>query len=764
MNQKTRKKGWRITGKILSVLLGASFLLGTGVLSILLPYSHAQMDMSLIQISQANEPSVFYAYDPEKRAEREGDRHVAPQSALVDPDSCIYTVYEDMPQDLINAFVAIEDKRFWKHDGVDLLRTGRAGMSYMCGKASFGGSTITQQLVKNLTGKDEHSLDRKLSEIFIAYDLERQLTKTQILETYLNVINLAEGCYGVGMAAKRYFSKSVNELSLTECATIAAITQNPAKYDPIRCPENNLSRRNIILREMEKQGYITEAERDEAIQSPLGLNPTGKSVNDPVTSWYIDMVIRDVIRDLQENYGYSYDKAALTVYKGGLTIETAMDASLQKALEEYYAQVENFPQGEYGRPQSACILIDPYTGDILAVAGAIGEKTANRIQNYAVDTRRPAGSCIKPLSVYAPALEKGLITWASILEDQPLLEKNGKPWPSNADGLYRGRVSAGKALAHSINTVSVRILNDVGCEQSFAFLHDRLGLECLVSPTENAAHHDATVSSLALGQQSRGLSVRELTAAYSVFLDGFYRPPVSYHRVLDREGNILLENPMAERAERVISAENAALMTKMLCAVTQEGTAAPYMDEINALSIEAAGKTGTTQNNCDRWFIGYTPRLLAGVWMGYDYPVAMKGIRGNPCVTVWDQLMATFEMKYQGRPPQSFFEIGDRLIQMKFCPLTGKRLNEFCEDPVYGVHSENGWFVRGTEPMDSCDLHEEPPIPVIPDSPEDPTRIPLLPNDLAPDAAPEQEESDKKFSPLYFFRHRLFGRSAHEPS
>ncbi len=768
MNQKERKKGRRVVSLIMSVSLGAIFLLGTGILSFLLPYSHAQMDMSLIQIYQSNEPSVFYTYDPENRAERAGECHVAPQSALVDPDTCIYTVYEDMPRDLINAFVAIEDKRFWRHDGVDLWRTGRAGVSYLSGNASFGGSTITQQLVKNLTGKDEHSLDRKLNEIFTAFDLEKKLPKTRILETYLNVINLAEGCYGVGAAAKRYFSKPVNELSLTECATIAAITQNPAKYDPILCPQNNLSRRNIILREMEKQGYITEAERDEALQTSLGLHPTPRSVSDPVTSWYIDMVIHDVIRDLQNSFGYSYDKAALMVYKGGLTIETAMDESMQKALEQYYSQVDHFPQGEYGRPQSACILIDPYTGDILAVAGAVGEKKANRIQNYAVDTHRPAGSCIKPLSVYAPALEKGLITWASILEDQPLLEKNGKPWPSNADGLYRGRVSAGKALAHSINTVSVRILEEVGCDQSFAFLHDRLGLRSLVSPAENAAHHDATVSSLALGQQSRGVSVRELTGAYSVFYDGSYRPPVSYHRVLDREGKVLLENPKIEKTEPVLSAENAALMTRMLCAVTQEGTAAPYMEELKALGIEAAGKTGTTQNNCDRWFVGYTPRLLAGVWMGYDYPVAMKGIRGNPCVTIWDQLMATFERDYEGRPPQSAFESSDGLIQMRFCPLTGKRLNEFCEDPVYGVQSEIGWFVRGTEPMDHCDLHEEPPIRVVPDSPKEPNRIPLLPNDIVQEKHEKMDSDQKgdvrKFSPWHFFRHRLFDRSTDNPS
>ena len=741
MNRKTKKRG--CLAVLIALVLAAS-LLGIGSAWFLYPYLDAKMDMTLMNIPTVHEPSVLYAYDPASRASRTGELHPAPNSTLTEARPRIYTPYGDMPADLINAFVSIEDKRFWDHSGVDFLRTARAGLNYLTGKAAFGGSTITQQLVKNLTGNDSHTLDRKLTEIIQAIDLERKVHKTRILEAYLNVINLAEGCYGVGAAAERYFSKSVSELTLPECAAIAAITNNPARYDPLTHPENNRVRRNTILREMAAQGYITETQRDEAIASDIDLHPAPESKQATITSWYTDLVITDVIRDLQERLHYTYTAASMLVYRGGLMIETAMDEAMQETVEHYYTQLSHFPTGEQGRPQSAFILIDPTTGDILAVAGAVGEKRGNRLQNYATDTRRPAGSCIKPLTVYAPALEKGLITWASILEDEPLTERNGIPWPANADGQYRGPVTVGRAMAHSINPVAVRILEQVGREDAFSFAKNRLGMSSLI-PASGRDANDLTLASLALGQQCRGVSVRELTAAYTAFTEGIYRSAVSYHRVLDKEGNVLLENPSSDEEARALTPQNAAIMTQLLVAVTREGTAARYMTLPKALGIETAGKTGTTQNNCDRWFVGYTPRLLAGVWMGYDYPAELKGISGNPCVTIWNDLMISCESRYTGAPPKTAFSIPDELIELDFCPMSGCRLNEYCTDPVHGHPSEHGWFIQGTEPPALCTLHQEPPIRIIPQFPADPDRIPLLPNDLSPDhpippSEPLQEE------------------------
>jgi len=726
-------------------VLAAVLIAGAGALlclaRFLAPYTEQTMDMSLLDISTVDRPSVLYAYQPDERGERSGELHTAPCSDIGDRRLRIHVSYEDVPPELINAFIAIEDKRFWEHDGVDLLRTVRAGARYLMGTPSFGGSTITQQLIKNLTGDDDHSVDRKLKEIFKALDLETRIGKEEILEAYLNVINLAEGCYGVGAAAERYFSKSVSELTLVECAALAAITNNPTRYDPLTHPQNNRNRRNTILREMAEQGYITPEERDAALDEELCLHPSPKADPSPPTSWYVDLVVTDVIRDLQERLGYSYAAASGLVYGGGLRIETAMDQDLQAAVEDYYEDTGNFPGGDAGRPQSAMILMDPQTGDILAVAGAIGSKTAHRIQNYATDTRRPAGSCIKPLTVYAPALHKGILNWATVYEDEPLCEKGGKPWPANADGRYRGKVSVGEAVAHSLNPVAVRILEQVGAEYALSFARERLGLESLLEPTEGSAR-DLTLSSLALGQQSRGVTVREMVAAYTVFTDGFYRPPVSYHRVLDACGRVLLENPVGGGERRVLSVENAALMTRLLMEVTEEGTAAQAMTMIREMGIQCAGKTGTTQNNCDRWFIGYTPRLLAGVWMGYDYPAEMKGIYGNPCVTVWDQVMTACESVYRGTPPKTAFDTPEDLIQLEFCPLSGKLVSPYCTDPIYGHRLETGWFLRGREPRETCDVHKEPPLTLIPEDPRDPLRIPLLPEDLLPDEEREPQPSE----------------------
>jgi penicillin-binding protein 1A len=351
-------------------------------------------------------------------------------------------------------------------------------------------------------------------------------------------------------------------------------------------------------------------------------------------------------------------------------------------------------------------------------------------------------------------VEEGLITWASVYEDTPLSESGGNPWPANADGLYRGRVTVSRAVAQSLNPVAVRILEQVGAERALDFARHRLGLTGL-RPAEGGRLHDLTRASLALGQQSVGLTVREVTAAYTAFSDGIYRPPLSYHRVLDREGRVLLENRPADEGNRALTPENAALMTKLLSTVTEteEGTAARYM---TLTGVETAGKTGTTQHNCDRWFVGYTPRLLAGVWMGYDYPAPLKGIHGNPCVGVWNDLMAVCEARYKGSPPKAAFDMPEGLVEAEYCPLSGRAHTEACADPVGGCEAARGWFVKGTEPRLPCDVHKEAPIRWVPFDPADPHRIPLLPGDVltetTPPRPPDLPQPDKR--PFFWF----FGR------
>ena len=728
------------------LLLSAVFLTAAaGGLLYLRPYFGETVDPALLELSVQDSPAELLAYEPSNRPDRTGELHPAEGCGIPQPRRRVFTPLEEMPEELIHAFIAIEDKRFYRHKGVDPRRTAGALLGYLNGDPSFGGSTLTQQLVKNLTGDDEATPQRKLREIFRALELERRVGKERILEVYLNVINLAEGCYGVGAAADTYFSKTAAELTPDECASIAAITQNPARYDPITHPENNRRRRDLILSEMVAQGYLTPEEGEAAMSRELTLTPRPREAANGVTGWYADTVIADVIRDLQVRLGYSSKRAAMTVYNGGITVEIAMDETLQAELEAYFADPTHFPEGDAGRPQASAVVIDPYTGDILAIAGAVGAKTGNRLQSYASDTYRPAGSCIKPITVYAPAVELLGLTWAGIYLDEPVSGADQPPWPANADGLYRGRVTVGDSLAYSRNPVAVRILEEVGAQNAFDFAREGMGLRSLRSPDEAAAH-DLTVSSLAMGQQSRGVTVRELTGAYAAFTDGLRKEPVTYHRVLDREGHVLLENSRPAEADRVLSPDSARLMTAMLSEVTAKGTAARYMAESKKQGLDTAGKTGTTQNNCDRWFIGYTPRLLCGVWMGYDYPRELRGIDGNPCAGIWDHLMSRMNLLYGCRREQTAFDFREHLVQKDFCRLSGLADNGWCTHPENGDNGTVGWFIPGTEPRKPCALHGEPPIRGPPADPADPDRIPLFPDDLSDGESPRvREKEDRGF-------------------
>ena len=643
-------------------------------------YKGSRVDPSLLEIAHRSEKTKFYCYDFSDRNGRVGEAVLIESAELNGDASYKYVPYNEIPEDLINAFIAIEDKRFYKHEGIDLIRTVKAAFNYIFGSGDFGGSTITQQLVKNLTGNDDFSVSRKLSEAFSAIELEREYDKTEILEMYLNVINLSEGCRGVGAAAEHFYSKKPSELTLSECATIAAITNNPTKYDPLKHPENNLKRRNLILKCMLETGYITEDEFERAVAEPIVLNVSRAVSGGGVNSWYVDMVIEDVLRDLCEKYDISRSAASLMLYRGGLQIYTAMDSEIQAILDEYYSDIYNFPIDREGHTaQSSMIVIDPYNGDILGVAGAIGEKQGNRVQNYATDTKRPPGSAIKPLSVYSIALERGLIEWSSVFEDSPVRKgsETQAPWPFNADRTYVGDVDIQYAVANSLNTVAVKVLDMVGNKESLSFLKNKLLIEGL---DESA---DIGSASLALGQSSRGISLRELVAAYSIFEEGIMSKPRSYFKVTDEKGQIILDNPSAQ--ESVLSRENAAIMTKLLESVVDVGTA---KDKISLDKTTAvAGKTGTTQNNCDRYFVGYTPELLAGVWFGYEYPKPLDDFGVNPSIYLWDDIMSEIYKKTDyGK--STHFTIPEAVQKLTYEMPSG----ELSQNTENASTVKHGWF------------------------------------------------------------------------
>lgn len=632
----------------------------------------------------------LYYYDEDGSAvELAGDRISGYENALWCP-------LTEMSPHLIDAFVAIEDKRFYDHGGIDWLRTGAAMWQYLRGgDASFGGSTITQQLVKNLTGDSERSVRRKIEELLRAVDLERKLSKEEILEQYLNVVNLAQNCYGVRTAANAYFSKEPAELNAREAAAIAAITNNPAKYDPIRHPQNNRARRDVILREMYAQNRLDEPSYRVAIEGATVLAVHERSFSGRVNSWYADMVVSDVIRALVMQKGMSEAAASRMVYGGGLKIYTAISPTLQQIVSDYYENEENFPLHESGkRAQSALLLVDPKTGDILAVAGAMGEKSSNRVQSFAIDTKRPSGSVIKPLSVYAPALSRNLITYGTVLDDVPLdFKEDGAPWPKNAPNIYRGLTTVNTAVRQSVNTVCIKVLQKLGARTSYQFLRDKLGFTSL------SEQNDLGAAALALGQQHTGVTLREIVGGYTALAgDGVYAGTRSFYRVEDSDGNVLLENDT--KARRVLERADAAILTVMLRGAVQDGTG-------SALTLKSitdvAGKTGTTGKNCDKWFVGYTPELLCGVWYGHEYPAPLNDVKGNPSLGVFDAVM---HKVLEARPAQKTqFETPSDVVVVRYCKDSGKLPSEACLLDPRGNRLEYGYFKKGTEPHERCSCH-----------------------------------------------------------
>lgn len=637
-------------------------------------------------------------------------------SDIYSTEKRIFAPFDTIPEHLINAFVAIEDKRFYEHSGVDWYRTLGAAFNYVFKvKDRFGASTITQQLVKNVTKNDDYSIKRKLQEIFYAKSLEKQLSKRQILELYLNIINLSQGCLGVRTAALTYFSKEVSELDLGECVCLAAITQNPSFYDPINNPQNNKKRRQIILDRMLADGYISEEEHGEYYEKNIVLNVSDRFEKGRVNSWYVDMVIDDVCNDLCEKYDCTYDEAENLIYTGGLKIYTLVDPKIQEIVEKYYENQNNFPDSENAiKAQSSIIIIDPHTGDVLGVAGGRGEKAANRIQNYATQTLRPSGSVIKPLSVYAPALEKGLITYASVFDDVPVnfgeynLDPskgeivNPRPWPHNAPNVYHGLVNINYAIEVSLNTVAIKVLDLVGKEDSFYFLKDTLGMGNMIEELvlENGTVlTDMDTAALALGQMNYGVTVREITSAYTSLANGgVYCGSRSYSTVTDAEGNIILDSRSDQK--KALSADNSIIMTHMLQNVVDYGTAKRItLDE----RIPVAGKTGTSQDYHDRWFIGYTPEYLGGVWYGYEYPKALDGNTQYICTEIWDDIMTEVHALYTVN--ESKFPESENVIRVNYCSDSGKLLSEACILDPRGIRAERGYFVKGTEPTEKCDCH-----------------------------------------------------------
>lgn len=541
---------------------------------------------------------------------------------------------DQIPQHMKDALVAIEDKRFYTHKGVDWFRTAHAALNMFTGGSTFGGSTITQQLIKNLTQQDDITVQRKLLEIFQALDLEKNYDKDEILEYYLNAVYFGEGCYGVQTAAQTYFGKDAKDLSVAEAASIVGITNLPTYYDPFYSVENNKERQENVLREMYKQGYLKKAEYEEAKNEELDFV---RGENSPSTSnvysYYEEVVLSDVIGDLAEAKGISRNAASQLVHNAGYEIYACIDKDIQAKVDAIYTDPEKLPK-TYGSTksqlQSAIVIIDQATGEIKALRGGTGDKTINYGLNRATGTTRPPGSSIKPIAVYGPAVEYGLISPSTLVldKDEKHVQLTHTSWyPKNSPNSYDGIITITTALQKSKNTVAAQIVDKLTPSASLEFLRSRLGVTSLIDS-------DADYAAMALGEPHYGITVREMAQAYTALAnDGVFTYSRTYTMVKDRSGKIILDNQ--PQTIQAFSQNTARTMTYMLNNAATYGTG----HESRLSNMPVAGKTGTTSANRDRWFCGYTPYYTCAVWTGYDTPETMA-FSGNPATQIWQKVMS----------------------------------------------------------------------------------------------------------------------------
>ena len=718
---RKRRRGGRTVGTVFKVL---GTLCLVGVLSIaiflwiFLTYVKTtlapELEIDLNDFTMNLSSEILYQ-------DENGDWQVL--ETLYGTENRVWVDYEDIPKYVIDATIAIEDKRFEEHHGVDWRRTASAVLNMFFGmKDTHGGSTITQQVIKNLTEDDTVTVKRKVTEIFRALELEKNFSKADIMEVYLNKVYFGSSAYGIGAAAKTYFGKDVQDLTLAEAASIVGITNNPSIYNPLfdnvishdtgRVDENgdpiyedwntvqwNKFRQELILGEMLDQGKITQEEYDEAVAQELifvgtpeyeaihgSEDETEEDASDSSTwSYFVDMVFEDVKNDLMEQYGYTAETAVDLIYNAGYRIYATVDPEIQAIAESVYEDVSNLDYQSNGKQlQSGITIMDPYTGEVVASVGGIGEKTGKRTLSYAT-AKRPCGSAIKPLSVYAPAIENGVITPASVYDDYPVsLNSSGTGgYPKNDPSRYRGLVTLSTAINYSVNTVAVRVLNEMGYDISYDFMVNKLGFDLEES--------DLAEAPLAMGGFTYGVSTQEMAAGYSAFVNnGIYTEPRTYLRVTDDTGNeVILDNEA--NSWMAMSETTAYQINTLLKGVMRSGTGT--LAQISGMTT--AGKTGTTSDNYDRYFVGYTPYYCAAVWVGYGDNTTVRVSGGNPAARLWHLVMSQV---HEGLEDKDFNTPSSGLSSVRVCTKSGLLPGDGCTTQTVTV-------TAGNEPTETCTMH-----------------------------------------------------------
>lgn len=770
LNSRSTKWGRKIAITIVQVILSMILIVGiigaSAAIGIFKGVIATAPDMSDIDVSPSNFSTFVY--------DNEGNQI----SKLVAADSNrIMVSSEQIPQDLKDAFVALEDSRFYTHNGIDIRGLVRAGVTAV--RTGFkdvqGASTITQQLIKNSVFPNFihedgllDSLKRKIQEQYLAIELEKIMDKDTILVNYLNTINLGQNTLGVQAASLRYFNKDVSELTLSECGVIAAITQNPTKYNPITNPEHNADRRKKVFNDMKDQGFITQEEYDTAMADDVYSriqNVNAEISSDNINSYFVDALTDQVYEDLLEA-GYTETQAYKLIYSGGLSIYSTMDSSIQSIVDEVFTNEENFPEKvkwqldyaltikkangdlenhsmemyraffrqtdddfnmlyssqdeayeaiqEYiaavleegdevfaesislvAQPQASITIQDQYTGYVVAMYGGRGEKTASKTLNRSTDTVRQPGSTFKILAAYAPAIDCYGMTLANVYNDAEFwytytLEPKQVLNYSRSHG---GMTTLREGIIGSINVVAVKTLTEITPQLGFDYLQN-FGFTSLVEMNEEGLSD--IQQSLALGGITDGVSNFELNAAYATIANnGVYNEPTLYTKVLDHEGNVILDKTNTD-SHSVLSEVSAFLLTDAMRDVVEHPGGTGGRCRLSNMVV--AGKTGTTSNNKDSWFAGFTPYYTCTTWVGYDNNAKMNSSTETPLSrTLWKKVMSAIHEDLENKP----FNKPDDILQMTVCCESGKLPIPGLCDGTLAVE----YFESGTEPTDLCNVH-----------------------------------------------------------
>lgn len=647
--------------------------------------------------------------------------------------------YDEFPDGLEKAAIAIEDKRFHEHAGVDWFRTGRACIQIFMGQSDFGGSTITQQFIKNFTQEDDVTVRRKITEIFKALEYEKTHTKEEIMENYLNMIYLGEGCYGVKSAARVYFGKELQDLTIAECASLISITNNPSLYDPYISQKNNRERQLLVLGEMRDQELITPAQYEEAVnQEMVFMNTSGSQEiftcpncgfegtenqydydsTDKIDkcpacghefylrpeeedsegySYFVDAVINNVVYDLMDKDGaeHSYENYLLylqNVKKGGYHIYATIDTEAQAMVDEIYEDKSNLPEDHSAQQlQSAAVVIDNETGDIVALAGGVGKKTGYLEQNRATQSTLQTGSSIKPISVYAPAIDLGLITPATIMKDGPVYDR----YPQNYYRTYSGYTNILTGIQNSLNAVAAHTVELMGYEQSYYYAKEQFNLTSMVE-------NDKALAPLSMGALTYGAKVSDMASAFAVFPnDGVWREGRLYTKVYDSQGNLVLDN--TQDSHEAVSQKTSVYMNYMLqyiCDTTYSGGVAKVD------GITCAGKTGTTSDDKDRWFCGYNHYYTTAVWVGYDEPeqIVLDSRDTNPAAIMWNKVMTKLS---EGKSDVALYD-GSEMRTVSMCRDSGQYATALCQSDIRGSRVLSAMVFPEDYPNErNCEKHVE---------------------------------------------------------